>query len=215
MGEKKKNPLLIVLLILLPIFLMVIVLLVVLCFKLAIEKQQAVKLANEYKTLIEEQKESEKTANEYREDYNRLVLAMLDDAALAETNGNMIIQVWSNAIWSKQDAATDKFTMVDERFVSDFNEALGNLFNDDCFNADMSKLSTNQRQIKIDMKDMVNPPNGCEEEYAALKDLYDSYLSFTNIVINCKGSLESFSNDFSNADQEMLKKYNTAELYLK
>ena len=216
MAEKKKiNPLLIALLVLVPIFLIVIALLVGLCIRLSDDKEQAEKLANEYKAIIEEQKEDEKSASEYQLAYNKLVLAMLDDAALAETNGNLIIQVWSNAIWSKQDDATDKYTMVDGKFVSDFNDALNNLFSDKSFNTDMERLSANQQRIKADMKEMVIPPKGYEEAYKTLKDLYDSYLSFTNIVLNCNGSLESFSNDFSEADEDILNKYYMAELYTK
>ena len=216
MAEKKKiNPLLIVLLVLVPIFLIVIALLIGICIELLVDKVQAEKLANEYKAVIEEQKEAEKSADKYQLAYNKLVLAMLDDAALAESNGNLVIQVWSNAIWSKQDDATDKYTMVDGKFVSDFNDALSNLFSDESFSTDMTRLSANQQQIKTDMKEMVNPPEGYEEAYKALKDLYDSYLSFSNIVLNCNGSLESFSNDFSEADKDILKKYYTAELYIK
>ena len=216
MIERKKiNPLLIVLLVLVPIFFIVISLLVVFCIKLSDDKAQAEKLANEYKAIIEEQKETEKSASEYQLAYNKLVLSMLDDAALAESNGNLIIQVWSNAIWNKQDGATDKYTMVDGKFVSDFNDALSNLFSDESFSTDMEKLSANQQRIKVDMKEMVNPPEGYEEAYKTLKDLYDSYLSFSNIVLECNGSLESFSNDFSEADKDILKKYNTAELYAK
>ena len=64
------------------------------------------------------------------------------------------------------------------------------------------------------MKEIVTPPEGYGEAYKALKDLYDSYLSFSNIVLNCNGSLESFSNDFNEADEDILKKYYTAELYI-
>lgn len=216
MTEKKKiNPLLIVLLVLVPIFLIVVALLVGICIKLSVDKAQAEKLVSEYKAIIKEQKEVEKSASEYQAAYNKLVFAMLDDAVLAESNGNVIIQVWQNAIWSKQDDATDKYTIVDGKFVSDFNDALSNLFNDDSFSANMAKLSANQQQIKSDMKEMVNSPEGYEEAYKALKDLYDSYLSFSNIVLNCNGSLNSFSDDFSEADKDILKKYYAAELYTK
>lgn len=216
MEEKKKiNPLLIFLLVLVPFFLIVIALLVGICMKLLVDKTQAEKLANEYKVLIEEQKEAEKSASEYQLAYDKLILAMLDDAALAESNGNLIIQVWNNAIWSKQDGATDKYTMVDGKFVSDFNDALSSLFSDESFSADMARLFANQQRIKADMKEMVNPPEGYEEACRTLKDLYDSYLSLSNIVLNCNGSLESFSKDFSEADEDILKKYYAAELYTK
>ena len=123
----------IVLLVLVPIFLIVIALLIGICLKLSVDKVQAEKLVNEYKAVIEEQKKAEKSASEYQLAYNKLILDMLDDAALAEANGNLIIQVWNNAIWSKQDGDTDKYTMTDGKFVSDFNDALNNLFSDESF----------------------------------------------------------------------------------
>ena len=36
-----------------------------------------------------------------------------------------------------------------------------------------------------------------------------------NIVLNCDGSLESFSNEFGEADEKLIELYNGAELYVK
>ena len=40
-------------------------------------------------------------------------------------------------------------------------------------------------------------------------------LFFSDIVIRCSGSLESFSNDFIEADEDLMQKYHSVELYIK
>lgn len=214
-DERRISPLRIVLALLVPLLLVVIVVLAVICTKLSNEKAQAEKLAEEYSVAIEEQNAVKQSAARYRENYDRLVLAMLEDAALSEKSGNLIVQVWHNVIYEKQDSSTDKYTKVNGKFVEDFNDALAKLFADENFKANMETLQSNQQAIKADMKGMVNPPEGCENEYRALKDLYDSYLAFVNHVVYCEGSLNSFSEGFSKVDDDFNAAYHTAELYMK
>ena len=169
---------------------------------------------------IWQQKENAKmqeklVAETYQNNFNLLVSEMLNDAAVAENMGNLIINVWNNAIWEKTDSETDKFTMVNGKFVSDFNDALRNLFDDEEFSKNASTLSANQQQIKIDMKSMLTPPEGFENTFRALENMYNSYIAFTDIVLNCSGSLNSFSDEFSSADKKVLDAYNAAELYVK
>ncbi len=63
------------------------------------------------------------------------------------------------------------------------------------------------------MKDMTNPPEGFEDAYKALEDMYQAYLTFTNTVLNCKGSLQSFSDEYNSVDKALSDCYNAAELY--
>ena len=161
----------------------------------------------------EEKRNSAQLAEDYQNRYNRLVRDILDDAALAERMGNLIISVWHNAIWKNRDDETDRYTILDGSFVSDFNDALWNLFNDEDFSGDVSALAYHQFLIRDTMKEMLEPPDGFENALNALESLYISYLSFTNIVINCNGSLESFSKDFSDADKDFMQQYHIAELY--
>ncbi|MCR4677539.1 MAG: hypothetical protein K5679_02160 [Lachnospiraceae bacterium] len=201
-----------------------------LCIFLWMGKSKAEKLAEEYKTsydnLVEEnekakkaeeeaKKEAAKVAKQYQEDYNALVADMLDDAVLAENLGNLIINVWNNAIFSKADEETDKYTKQNGKFVSDFNDALSNLWNDKELNEQVSALSDNQKDIKDRMKNMLNPPEGFESAFSALEAMYNSYISFTNIVLRCDGSLNSFSEDFSSADESLSQLFTAAELYVK
>lgn len=224
MEERRKlNPLI-------PILAGLLVLVSALCIFLLIKKNKAEQLAetykNSYDSIVEEMESAKKAeeeakqkqeqeAKDYQSQYNDLVYSMLDDAVLAENIGNLIISVWHNAIWEVSDVETDKYTKVNGVIVSDFNDALMNLFNDAEYSRNLSTLSDNQWQVKEKMKKMLNPPEGYENAFKALESMYNSYISFTNIVLRCEGSLESFSNDFGDADETLNEQYHGAELYVK
>ncbi len=223
MEENKKNSPLILVCIILAVLLLGVT---VLCVITWIGKNKAEQEALEYKTSYEElvkenednkekEKEEKQRAEEYQIAYNGLVSQMLEDAALAEKMGNLTVQVWNNAIWNKDDNETDKFTKENGKFVSDFNVALANLFADEEFSSNCRTLSENQNLVKEEMKKMLDPPERCENSMKALENMYNSYIAFTNVVLRCDGSLESFSNDFAEADQDLDKMYQSAELYMK
>lgn len=220
MEEKQKPNILI------PVLAAILVLVLALCVYIWTEKNNAEKVANEYKAsyeaLVEEvrkarqtEDEAKKTAAAYQSEYNKLVFNMLDDAALAENMGNLIVKVWHNAIWNTSDEETDRFTKVNGSFVTDFNDALGNLFNDEEYAQNDSLLYRNRQQVKEEMKSMLNPPEGYENAFRALENMYNAYISFTNIILQCNGSLESFSSDFREADETLSDFYHAAELYVK
>lgn len=211
---------------LIPFLAFFLVLLSGLCIFFFLEMTEAEKRAEEYKAayeaLVEETENAKQaeadakiTASAYQAEYNQLVSCMLDDAVLAEKMGNLIVSVWHNAIWSMSDEETDQYTKVNGQFVSDFNQALSNLFNDEEYSKNSSLLSTNQYQVRDKMKEMLHPPEGYENAFKALEGLYNAYISFTNTVLLCDGSLESFSNDFVNADKAFNDYYHGAELYVK
>ena len=189
-------------------------------------KSKAEQEANEYRTayekLVEENQKAELAAQneknrveKYQTAYNTLVANMLSDAAQAEKIGNFTVKVWHNAIWKKSDEETDKYTQKDGSFFEDFNDALKLLFEDEEYNNSCFVLESNQQQVMRDMKTMINPPEGYDNAFRALEDLYNSYLSLTNTVLQCTGSLDSFSEEFGNADDELIQNYRAAELYTK
>lgn len=199
---------------------------VVICFFMWRGKVKAEKSAEEYRIYseslekqINEAKETEdalkKKAEKYQEDYNALVGDMLSDAVLAEHMGNLITNVWNNAIIQVSNSETDKFTKPNGTFVTDFNDALKNLWNDEEFSEKASELFESQSNIKDRMKDMLNVPEGFENAFRALEEAYNSYITLTNIVLRCDGSLNSFSEDFLTADENFGELYNAADLYVK
>lgn len=192
-----------------------VIVLFVICIKFWVDRNNALRIADEYKTAFESAQEAKMTAEQYQTSYNQLVSNMLQDAVLAENIGNLTVKVWNNAIWQKRDADTDKFTMVNDQFVTDFNDALTNLASDESFSSDISILSENQQQTKALMKEMLDPPESYENAFKALEGMYNAYINLTNIVLSGNGSLESFSNEFSEADKELSEQYQAADLYVK
>ena len=148
--------------------------------------------------------------------YNNMVdLAntMIDGAQKAENAGNTIVGVWNNAIYQKRNDKTDKYTMANGRFVDDFNVALDNLFADEEFMQSLSDIQTRQAEATDLMKKMKNPPDKYAEAAAALKECYYNYIKFISCVIDPRGSLNSFSEDFVKYDEAVADSLQKLELY--
>ena len=149
----------------------------------------------------------------YKSNLTEISNMILDSAQEIESAGNTTLSVWNNAIYEKSDPETDKFTCPDGRFVDDFNTALDNLFSDDSYSQIIQDIQKDRTEILAKMKEMNNPPKGCEEEYKALKDCYDSYMTFANIVISPSGSYNSVSEEFHEADETFVKNYTSLITY--
>lgn len=148
--------------------------------------------------------------------YNNMVdLAntMIDGAQKAENAGNTIVGVWNNAIYQTRNDKTDKYTMANGRFVDDFNVALDNLFADEEFMQSLSDIQNQQAEATDLMKKVKNPPDKYAEAAAALKECYDNYIKFIGCVIDPRGSLNSFSEDFGKYDEAVVDSLQKLELY--
>ncbi len=149
--------------------------------------------------------------------YNNMVdLAntMIDGAAKAEDAGNTIMLVWTNAIYQKRADQTDKYTVVNGRFVDDFNDALDNLFDDEEFGQSIAEIQENQAEVIDLMKKLKNPPSQYAEAFGVLNEYYENYMKMTNSVINLSGSLNSFSEDFGASDEAVVNSHQKMLLYL-
>lgn len=158
--------------------------------------------------------QKQKAKQEYASNLELATFTMLSGASEAEACGNLIKQVWYNSIYEERNPSTDKYTRPNGRFVSDFNDALGNLFSDSTFINKIESIETNQSTVQSLMKDLKNPPEEYEDAYAALSEFYDAYMKLTNLVTNPTGSLRTFSSDFSDADTETYNGYSAMELYI-
>lgn len=160
------------------------------------------------------EQEAIQLSTDYEDKLYSISLTMLNGAADAESCGNLIKKVWSNAICKDDDPETDPYTKPNGYFVDDFNDALGNLFSDISFQTKIDNIRSNQDSVNSMMKNMKNPPEEWEEAYEALKDYYDNYLELTNIVVSPSGSLQTFSANFNSADDDIVNSYNKMKIYL-
>lgn len=76
--------------------------------------------------------EVQKQSEEYGNNLSLAAYSMLSGASDAETCGNLVKQVWYNAIYKESDSKTDKYTKPDGYYVSDFNDADSETLN--CYN---------------------------------------------------------------------------------
>ncbi|MCB6622289.1 zinc ribbon domain-containing protein [Mediterraneibacter sp. 210702-DFI.5.30] len=158
--------------------------------------------------------EAQKQSEEYGTNLNLAAYTMLSGASDAETCGNLIKNVWYNAIYKESDSKTDKYTKPNGYFVSDFNDALKNLFSDSSFSGRIADINSNKDTVNSLMKKLKNPPEEYKDAYEALSKLYDAYISLTNLATDPTGSLQTFSKNFNDADNETLNCYNALKMYL-
>lgn len=158
--------------------------------------------------------EAQKQNEEYETNLNMAAYAMLSGASDAETCGNLIKQVWYNAIYEKSDSKTDKYTKPKGSYVSDFNDALQNLFSDSSFSSQIADINDNKDTVNSLMKKLKNPPEEYKDAYESLSKLYDAYISLTNLATDPTGSLQTYSQNFNDADNETLNCYNALKMYL-
>ncbi|MCI9617912.1 MAG: hypothetical protein HFG31_07935 [Eubacterium sp.] len=175
------------------------------------KNEEEVRIRKQQERAEEEEKQRRR---EYSEKLQLVIGNMLSGAADAEDCCNLIRRVWSNAIYERDNDETDKYTKVKGSFVTDFNDALDNLYGDLDFQTKISDIKENQETVIYIMKELQNPQEEYKTAYKFLVQCYDAYLTFTNMAINPNGSLNTFSDDFDDADTEFLHCYDTMKIYL-
>lgn len=168
------------------------------------------------KTVSDKRAESAaiEASEKYKTDLNTISLKMLNGAAKAEGCGNKIKSVWSNTIWNDDDPETDKYTKVNGKFNDDFNDSLSALFIDPDFIKITDSVESTQKEVTRMMKDMKNPPEEWKDAYDDLKDYYDDFITLTNLCTNPSGSLQTYSNNFSEADSDTVNGWEKMKTYL-
>ena len=151
-----------------------------------------------------------KAANNYATNLELASFTMLTGASTAEEAGTLIHDVWYDTIFDEYNADTSKYTSGN----SDFNDSLSELFSDEEFQDKIASIKSNQDTVKELMQELTNPPAEYEEAYNTLKDYYDAYLELTNLAISPSGSLQSYTDDFNEADSNVLKYYNAMDVYI-
>ena len=138
---------------------------------------------------------------------------MISSAEEAEKCGDLMLKVWQNSVFQDRDSETDKYTRPDGYFVSDFNDALANLFADSEYRNKISGLEKDQKNIHSYMQDLKDPPEELEDYYDAESKMYNAYMKFTNMVIEPLGSLNTFSDNYNNAKTDLINSIKEFTLY--
>lgn len=123
--------------------------------------------------------------------------------------------VWRNSIYQQQDESTDPYTMENGVFLEDFNDALGNLYNDSVFATRLASVQTNQVSAAGSMRGLKDAPEGYEDVYQALKEQYDTYIKLTNLALNNGGyTYEEFTRELGELVRELNTCYLTIATYV-
>ncbi len=187
------------------ISILIVVLFVGVAFFVGVNQYQKKKEAEAY----------EQRVDAYAENLRLVTYSMLSGASDAESCCNLIKSVWYNVIYEKRDEETDKFTLtVDGYFVSDFNKSLRRLFADEDFKKQLDDIESNRELVGSLIKELNNPPEEYENACEVIMELYDAYISLTNLAMSPTGSLQTYSVNFNEADTEFLNSYNAMEMYL-
>jgi len=123
--------------------------------------------------------------------------------------------VWRNSIYQERDESTDPYTMENGVFLEDFNDALGNLYNDSVFVTRLASVQTNQGSAAGSMSGLKDAPEGYEDVYQALKEQYDTYIKLTNLALNNGGyTYEEFTRELGELVRELNTCYLTIATYV-
>mgnify|MGYP004513118767 CR=1 FL=1 len=145
--------------------------------------------------------------NEYISNLRQVQILMISGGSDAEKMCNLTARVWSNAIYEKRDDETDMYTRPDGFFVSDFNDALQNLWDDSDIENTLAGIESNQDSVKAMMKKLQNPPEKLDKCYDTVSDLYESYKVLTDLAVNPTGNYTTFTSNKSNAVSDFMASY--------
>ena len=142
---------------------------------------------------------------------NELRTQTIRGGSIAEKMCNLTKQVWYNTIYKERDSVTDKYTRSGGVFHDDFNTSLSLLYAEDNTATVISGLQANREVVDGIMADLQNPPAEFSACYEAADSLYDAYCGLLDLAISPSGSLKSYSENFSEYDDELLRYYNKLE----
>lgn len=163
-----------------------------------------------YKSYSEYKAEQEYIAyyNGYIDNLKKAESLMMLGGSDAESLCNLAQEVWSNAIFKKSSSTTDKYTKTKSGFVDDFNTALLLLYIDSDTTSTVSKIESNQSDVKTIMKKLQNPPDGLDKCYDTICELNTSYNTLTDMAISPSGNYTSFSSNKNDAVSDFESSYN-------
>lgn len=153
------------------------------------------------------EQEYQNSYNEYIDNLEMAQLQMLSGGSDAESLCNLTLRVWGNSIYEEEDEETDKYTRPDGYWLSDFNDALANLYLDSSTEETISSIESNQTSVKELIKKLQNPPDGLDNCYDTVSDLYDAYKILTDLAISPSGNYTGFSTNKSDAVSDFMSAY--------
>ena len=148
----------------------------------------------------------------YIADLQTAVETIQSSTAETERCGLMIQKVWTNAVSEIRDLETDKYTRNKNGFGSfktGSRDAVDSLLADPDFSARLKGISDDLYQVVSMVNRLGSPPKEYEEAYEDLKALYTAYRRLAKCVTDPTGTLSTFTQEFTAADNDVLACYKT------
>lgn len=158
---------------------------------------------------VQQKQSSDRAA--YIASLNELRTQTIRGGSIAEKMCNLTKQVWYNTIYEERDSTTDKYTRSGGVFHDDFNTSLSLLYAEDNTATVISGLQASREVVDGIMADLQNPPAEFAACYEAADSLYDAYCGLLDLAISPSGSLKSYSENFAEYDDALLRYYNKLE----
>lgn len=162
-----------------------------------------------YKTVSENKAEQiyKQSYNEYIDNLYLVQLSMFNGAAKAESICNLVSQVWKNTIYKEKSYKTDDYTRPNGYFVSDFNIAITNFYDDSSTKNKIGDIKSNQDRVQELMKTLKSTPEGLDKCYETVLGLYTAYKGFTDLAISPTGSLQSYNESVNKRTSDFMDSY--------
>ena len=146
--------------------------------------------------------------NEYVDNLTSARATMLDGAAQAETVCNTVYKIWHAAIFEDDE---DWDSDIAAYKSDDFNDALAMYYADSSTKQKVSEIKTNQSEVDELMSKLNNPPDDMKTACSTLNDMYEVYSNLTGLAVSPTGSLQTFSSNFHQYDNDFLTKFKKLE----
>lgn len=159
------------------------------------------------------ERQKQEAEEEYQGYIDYIYICVAKSAFECDECGRLIHAVWSNTIFHTDDAETDPFTKEDGGFRDDFNDSIDALFNDSEFKEKTARITEARFEAEEYIKKMMSPPEKYREAYAAAKEMYDSFMQFSTLVLSPSGNLKSYTESFGILEQDITNKIKNANLH--
>ena len=150
---------------------------------------------------------------EYKETVYTALTLMNNNASVLEECSNSLLNVWHNAIYEQKDKSTDKYTIKNGKFVDDFNDALDSLYSDEEFANKLTTINDTQKELRKLKLKLETPPKGAERFNEPLLGMIDSYIEYSNIVLNPQGSYNDVSEQIGKCSNDFVEYASQFEAY--
>lgn len=176
------------------------------------------KKAADEKAAAEAQAAAEQAAlearNEYISNLNSFLWESLSGAADAESVCNLTQSVWHDTIFEEYDSETEQYTKTNGVYHDDFNTSLQKLYSSDKIIDAIATIQSNQDTVNQLYVALQNPTEEFQTCYDVVDELFSAYSNLTDLAISPTGSLNTYSESFTDYDTVFLEQYNKLKLLI-